>query len=137
MPPAVTQSPNGRVRPARPGVILAVLALGALAYAVLSSAVIPALPVVQRDLHTSETGVTWLLTGFLLSASVGTAIIGKLGDLYGKKQMLVWTMLVLSAGTLLAAVSGSLPELIVARLIQGVAGGIFPLAFAILRDEFP
>jgi EmrB/QacA subfamily drug resistance transporter len=137
MPLATTQSQHGRIRPVRPGVILAVLALGALAYAVLSSAVIPALPVIQHDLHTSEAGVTWLLTGFLLSASVGTAIIGKLGDLYGKKQMLVWTLLVLSAGTLLAAVSGSLPELIVARLIQGVAGGIFPLAFAILRDEFP
>ena len=137
MPPATSQVQLDRIRPARPGVILAVLALGALAYAVLSSAVIPALPVIQHDLHTSETGVTWLLTGFLLSASVGTAIIGKLGDLYGKKQMLVWTLLVLSAGTLLAAVSGSLPELIVARLIQGVAGGIFPLAFAIMRDEFP
>ena len=117
--------------------ILAVLSLGALAYAVLSSAVIPALPVIQHDLHTSETGVTWLLTGFLLSASVGTAIIGKLGDLYGKRRMLVWTLIVLAAGTLLAAVSGSLLILIVARVIQGVAGGIFPLAFSIMRDEFP
>ena len=55
-------------------VILAVLLLAELAYAVLSSAVIPALPTLQRDLHTTETGVTWVLTGFLLSASVGTAI---------------------------------------------------------------
>ena len=122
---------------ARSGVILAVLSLGALAYAILSSAVIPALPVIQQSLHTSETGVTWLLTGFLLSASVGTAIIGKLGDLYGKQRMLVWTLLVLSAGTLVAAVSGSLTLLIAGRIIQGVAGGIFPLAFSIMRDEFP
>ena len=85
--------------------ILAVLSLAALAYSVLSSAVIPALPTFQRSLNTSETGVTWLLTGFLLSASVGTAIIGKLGDMYGKKRLLVWTLLVLAAGTLLAAVS--------------------------------
>jgi EmrB/QacA subfamily drug resistance transporter len=117
--------------------ILGVLSLAALAYAVLSSAVIPALPTFQHSLHASETGVTWLLTGFLLSASVGTAIIGKLGDMYGKQRLLVWTLLVLAAGTLLAAVSGSLTILIVARIIQGVAGGIFPLSFSIIRDEFP
>jgi EmrB/QacA subfamily drug resistance transporter len=121
----------------QPNVILAVLSLGALVYAVLSSAVIPALPTIQRSLQASETGVTWLLTGFLLSASVGTAIIGKLGDLYGKQRLLVWTLLVLAAGTLLAALAGSLPVLIVARVVQGVAGGIFPLSFAIVRDEFP
>jgi EmrB/QacA subfamily drug resistance transporter len=118
-------------------VILAVVSLAALAYAVLSSAVIPALPTFQHSLHASETGVTWLLTGFLLSASVGTAIIGKLGDMHGKQRMLVWTLLALSAGTLLAALAESLPVLIVARVIQGVAGGIFPLSFAIIRDEFP
>jgi EmrB/QacA subfamily drug resistance transporter len=132
-----TQPSHAEIRSNRSGVILAVLSLGALAYAVLSSAVIPALPVIQRDLHTTETGVTWLLTGFLLSASVGTAIIGKLGDLYGKRRMLIWTLIVLSAGTLLAAVAGSLTLVIVARVIQGVAGGIFPLAFSIMRDEFP
>ena len=120
-----------------PRVTLAVLCMAAVAYSVLSSAVIPALPTFQRSLHASETGVTWLLTGFLLSASVGTAIIGKLGDMYGKQRLLIWTLLILAARTLLAAVSGSLPILIVARIIQGVAGGIFPLSFAIVRDEFP
>jgi EmrB/QacA subfamily drug resistance transporter len=120
-----------------PNVILAVLSLAGLAYAVLSSAVIPALPTLQHSLHTSETGAAWLLTGFLLSASVGTSIIGRLGDMYGKERLLLWTLLVLAAGTLLAAVSNSLALLIVARVIQGVAGGIFPLAFSIARDEFP
>ena len=120
-----------------PNLILAVLALAGLAYAVLSSAVIPALPSIQRDLHTTETGVTWLLTGFLLSASVGTAIIGRLGDMYGKELLLVWTLVVLAAGTLLAALSDSLAVVIVGRVIQGAGGGIFPLAFSIIRDEFP
>jgi EmrB/QacA subfamily drug resistance transporter len=120
-----------------PNVILAVLSLSGLAYAVLSSAVIPALPTLQHDLHTSETGVAWLLTGFLLSASVGTSIIGRLGDMYGKERLLLWTLIVLAAGTLLAAVSNSLALLIVARVIQGAGGGIFPLAFSIARDEFP
>ncbi|HET9894767.1 MAG TPA: MFS transporter [Streptosporangiaceae bacterium] len=122
---------------ARPAVTLAVLSLAALAYAVLSSAVIPALPTIRASLHASETGVTWLLTGFLLSASIGTAIIGKLGDMYSKQRLLVWTLLILTAGTVLAGLSVSLPLLIAARVIQGVAGGIFPLSFSIARDEFP
>jgi EmrB/QacA subfamily drug resistance transporter len=120
-----------------PTLILVVLSMAGLAYAILSSAVIPALPTLQHDLHTTETGVTWLLTGFLLSASVGTSIIGRLGDMYGKERLLLWTLLVLAVGTLLAAVSTTLPMLIAARVIQGVAGGIFPLAFSIARDEFP
>jgi MFS family permease len=122
---------------AHPRVTLAVLAISGVAYSVLSSAVLPALPTIQHDLHTTENGVAWLLTGYLLSASVGTAIIGRLGDMYGKERVLVWTLVLLGAGTLLAGLSHTLPLLIVARLIQGVAGGIFPLSFGIVRDEFP
>lgn len=128
-----------RAHPERihPNAILAVLSLAGVAYAMLSSAVIPALPTIQHALHASETGVTWLLTGYLLSASVGTSIIGRLGDMYGKERLLLVTLAVLSLGTLLAAVAPSLGLVIAARIIQGVGGGIFPLAFAIIRDEFP
>jgi EmrB/QacA subfamily drug resistance transporter len=103
----------------------------------LSSAVIPALPTIQHSLHTTETGVTWLLTAYLLSASVATAIIGRLGDMYGKERLLLITLVILAVGTMLAAVADSLGLLIAARVIQGVGGGIFPLSFAIVRDEFP
>src|SRR5207244_13232164 len=98
-----------------PNLILAVLSLAGLAYAVLSSAVIPALPSFEHSLHTSETGVTWLLTAFLVSASVGTSIIGRLGDMYGKERLRLWTVLVLAGGTLIGAVSQSLGMLIVGR----------------------
>ncbi len=131
---AATETTTERIHP---NIILAVVSLAGLAYAVLSSSVIPALPSIQRSLNASETGVTWLLTGYLLSASVGTAIIGRLGDMYGKERMMLWTLGILAAGTLLAAVATSLPVLIAARVVQGVGGGIFPLAFAIVRDEFP
>jgi EmrB/QacA subfamily drug resistance transporter len=148
-PPAAAQEPGQdahhglhphvpeRMHDVHPNVILAVLCSAGVAYAVLSSAVIPALPTFQHSLHASETGTTWLLTGFLVSASVGTSVIGRLGDMYGKERLLLWTLLILAAGTLLAAVSNSLGMLIFARVIQGVAGGIFPLAFSIARDEFP
>ncbi|HEY6961736.1 MAG TPA: MFS transporter [Gaiellaceae bacterium] len=120
-----------------PNVTLAVLSSAGLAFSMLSSAVVPALPTIQHDLHTTENGVAWILTAYLLSASVGTAILGRLGDMYGKEHVLVWTLGVLSVATLLAGVSNSLALLIVARTIQGVGGGIFPLAFGIIRDEFP
>jgi len=120
-----------------PNVTLAVLCVAGLAFSMLSSAVVPALPTIQHSLHTSESGIAWILTAYLLSASVGTAILGRLGDMYGKEHVLVWTLVVLSGGTLLAGVAGSLPLLIVARTIQGVGGGVFPLAFGIIRDEFP
>jgi len=120
-----------------PNLTLAVLALGGLAYALLSSAVVPALPTMRADLGTSETGITWLLTGYLLAASVGTSILGRLGDMYGKERLLLVTLVILAGGTLLAAVSSSLALLIAARFIQGAGGGIFPLAYGIVRDEFP
>ena len=103
----------------------------------LSSAVIPALPSLQQSLHTTETGVTWILTGYLLSASVATSIIGRLGDMYGKERLLVITLIILGVGTVVSALSTSLTPMIIGRVIQGAGGGIFPLAFGIVRDEFP
>ena len=102
-----------------PRVILSVLALGGLAYAMLSSAVLPALPTIQRELGVSETEVAWLLTAYLLSASVGTAIIGRLGDMYGKERLLLCTLVVLAGGTLLAAVSSSFYPIVLGAFHPG------------------
>ncbi len=120
-----------------PTVILVVLGLAGLAYASLSSAVVPALPTIQHDVGASVTGVTWLLTGYLLSASVATSILGRLGDMYGKEKLLLATLVLLAVGVLVDAVSSSLGLLIIGRVIQGAGGGVFPLAMGIVRDEFP
>jgi EmrB/QacA subfamily drug resistance transporter len=108
-----------------------------MGYSMLSSAVIPALPSIQHSLNTTETGVTWLLTGYLLSASVATSILGRLGDMYGKERLLVITLVILAGGTVVSALATSLVPMIIGRVIQGAGGGIFPLAFGIVRDEFP
>jgi EmrB/QacA subfamily drug resistance transporter len=120
-----------------PRVTLVVVSVAGLAYAVMTSAIVPAIPTIQDDLHASENGVTFVLTGYLLAASVATAILGRLGDMLGKQRVLIWTLAVFTAGTLLGALSHSLTVLIVARVIQGAGGGIFPLSFGIIRDEFP
>src|SRR5262245_15261015 len=119
------------------GVTFAVLALAGASYALLQSAVAPALPEIQDDLHASATAPAWLLTGYVLSASVLTPIIGRLGDMFGKERTLVASLAILSFGVLLAALASSIGLLIFARVIQGSGGAIFPLAFGIIRDEFP
>jgi EmrB/QacA subfamily drug resistance transporter len=117
--------------------ILAVLSLGGISYALLQSLVVPALPEIQASLHTSESAVAWVLTAFLLSASVFTPILGRLGDMYGKERLLLLVLVMLALGTLISAVATSLWLMLLGRVIQGAGGGIFPLAFSIIRDEFP
>jgi EmrB/QacA subfamily drug resistance transporter len=118
-------------------VTFAVLALGVAAYALLQSLVIPVLTTIQQVLHTSQGTVTWVLTAYLLSASVMTPILGRAGDIFGKERIFVITLGALAVGSLLAAVAPSIGVMIVARVIQGIAGGMVPVAFGIIRDEFP
>jgi EmrB/QacA subfamily drug resistance transporter len=119
------------------GVTLAVLATGALAYAVSQTMVAPALPAIQKDLHTTTTGVTWVLTIYLLTASIATPVLGRLGDMFGKERVLVGVLGMFALGSLVAALSHSIGMLVAGRAIQGFAGAVFPLAFGIIRDEFP
>src|ERR671923_263696 len=79
-------------------VTLAILALAGLAFALQQTMIIPALPSLQRDLHTTTAWATWFLTGFLLVAAVATPILGKLGDQYGKERLLVVSLAVFFAG---------------------------------------
>ena len=118
-------------------VTFALLAVAATTFALLQSLVAPALLTIQHDLHTSTAGAAWILTAYLLSASVMTPIAGRLGDMFGKKRTLVVVLVVLGIGTAVAGVATSIGPMIVARVIQGAGGAIFPLAFAIIRDEFP
>jgi MFS family permease len=117
-------------------VTFALLASGAIAYALLQSMVAPALLTIQHDLNTTPAGTAWILSAYLISASVITPIAGRLGDMFGKR-VLVLMLFVLAVGTALAGLASSLGLLIVARVIQGAGGAIFPLSFSIIRDEFP
>ncbi len=115
----------------------AVLATATIAYALLQSLVIPVLATIQTGLHTSQNDVTWVLTAYLLSASIFTPIVGRLGDMFGKERMLVMALVALAGGCVLAALTDSLSVMLVARVIQGIGGGVLPLSFGLIRDEFP
>ncbi|MEU7878265.1 MFS transporter [Microbispora bryophytorum] len=116
--------------------IFAVLASGAGVFSMLQSLIAPALPTIQHALHTSQSTATWVMTAYLLSASVCTPIIGRVGDLAGKKRTLVAVLLTVLAGCLLAALAPNVGVLIFARIIQGAGGAVFPLSFGIIRDQF-
>src|SRR5580704_2143680 len=120
----------------RPPVTFAVLAAGIGAFALLQSLVVPVLTTVQHELHTSQDTVTWVLTAYLLSAAIMTPILGRIGDMFGKKRVFVATLVALAVGSLLAALAPSIGIMIIARVIQGFAGGMLPVAFGIIRDEF-
>jgi EmrB/QacA subfamily drug resistance transporter len=118
-------------------VTFVVLAAGLCAYSLLQSMVIPVLPALQAELGTTQSDVTWVLTANLLAASVATPIVGRLGDMFGKRRMFVSVLALLSFGCLLSALAGALPLMLVGRVLQGIGGGVIPLGYSILRDEFP
>jgi EmrB/QacA subfamily drug resistance transporter len=116
---------------------LLILMLSALAYALAQTMIVPALPEIQRDVHTTPQDATWLLTAFLLTSSVCTPLLGRLGDMYGKERLLLAALSVFGVGSLIAALGHSLAVLVAGRAVQGAGGAIFPLAIGIVRDEFP
>ncbi len=118
-------------------VTFVVLATAALAFSLLQSLIIPAIPQLEHTLHTSESGASWLLTAYLLSAAIATPILGRVGDMIGKERVIVAVLIALSVGSLISALATTLPVMLVGRVIQGAAGAVFPLAFGIIRDEFP
>ena len=119
------------------GVTLALLTVAGISFAVMQTLVVPALPFFQREFDTTASWVTWIATGFLLSSSVLTPILGKLGDAYGKKRMLVISLAIFGLASLAAAAAWNLETLIVCRVLQGAGAAVFPLSFGIIRDEFP
>ena len=118
-------------------VTFVVLCVGVAAFSLLQSMVNPVLPTIQAALDTDQATVTWVLTAYLVSASVFTPIIGRVGDKVGKERMLVVALGALAVGSLLAAVASTVGVMIAARVIQGIGGGVLPLTFGIIRDEFP
>ena len=113
------------------------LAGAALAYSLAQTMVIPALPELQAEFHANPDDATWLLTAFLLTSSVATPLLGRLGDMHGKERWLLISLAIFGVGSLIAALGGSLAVLVTGRAVQGAGGAIFPLAIGIIRDEFP
>ena len=98
---------------------------------------LPAIPDIIRDFDISYSTSSWILTSYLVAGAVMTPIAGKLSDMYGRKKMIMILMIVYIIGILAGGLSSNYSFLLIARIIQGIGVSMFPIAFGIVRDQFP
>ncbi|MFI5713941.1 MFS transporter [Kribbella sp. NPDC051620] len=126
------------VRPAaHPRLVLAVLSSCGVLVAVMQTIVVPLLPELPGLTHSKPADVSWLVTVTLLTGAVFTPLLGRAGDMYGKRKVLLVALASMVLGSLLCAISSLLPVLILGRGFQGAAVAVVPLGISILRDELP
>jgi MFS family permease len=129
----VTDSPGGDGS----RLVLPVLAYGVLLVAALQIMVVPIVRDIGVSLGASMSTVNWVVTANLLAAAVFTPLFGSLGDLRGRRPVLIGVLVTVLVGSLVAATTHQLALLLVGRALQGVSYSIFPLAIGLLRDELP
>ncbi|GAA3817564.1 MFS transporter [Streptomyces phyllanthi] len=119
------------------GALVPVLAFAGIVVAVMQTLLVPVVKDLPELLDTSPGNATWVLTSTLLSGAVATPIMGRLGDLYGKRRMLIASLAVMVAGALVSAFTSELLTMIVGRTLQGFAMGVIPLGIGLMRDLLP
>ncbi|MFJ6453883.1 MFS transporter [Paenarthrobacter sp. NPDC091669] len=131
------ESPASEKYTARSGPIVGVLAFSGIVAAVMQTLVVPLIGEMPELLGTSASNATWVVTATLLAAAVCTPITGRLGDLYGKKPVMLACSLLLVAGSVVCALATALIPMIVGRSLQGAAMGLVPLGISAMRDLLP
>ncbi|MHA5052409.1 MFS transporter [Streptomyces sp. SD15] len=114
-----------------------VLAFGGILMAVMQTVVVPLLPDLPRLTGASAGAVSWMVTATLLAGAVLTPVLGRAGDMYGKKRVLLLALGMMTVGALMCALTSDIRVLIAARALQGAAAAVVPLSISILRDELP
>ena len=107
------------------------------AVASLQSLIIPVLSTIGADLGADVVGQTWMLTAWLISAAVATPLLGRAGDLVGRRRMYLVALGAVALGSVLAAFAPNLTVMLIARVLQGLGAAAFPLGFGLVRDAFP
>ncbi len=103
----------------------------------MQTLVIPLIPSLPAIVHADAADASWVITITLLAAAVITPVSGRLGDLYGKRKILLASVVVLIAGSVVSALAGSLVPMVIGRGLQGCAMGVIPLGISIMRDILP
>ncbi|MET7682528.1 MFS transporter [Streptomyces sp. NPDC005423] len=122
---------------ARAGGVIATLAFAGITAAIMQTLVTPLIAELPQLLHTSSSNAAWVITATLLVAAVCVPVVGRLGDLVGKRRMLLVCSVPLIAGSVVCALSSSVVPMIVGRGLQGMGMGMVPLGIALLRDVVP
>ncbi|MCN9243575.1 MFS transporter [Streptomyces sp. RY43-2] len=133
----MTHIPTDRPAPGRPGAIVPVLAFAGIVVAVMQTLLVPVIKDLPALLSTSPSDATWVMTSTLLSGAVATPVMGRLGDLYGKRRMLLASLAVMVTGALVSGFTDTLIPMIVGRTLQGFAMGAIPLGIGLMRDLLP
>ncbi|MCK2022667.1 MFS transporter [Microbacterium sp. kSW2-24] len=126
-----------RIRTHRPGVVVAVLAFAGIASSITQTMVTPLIAQFPRIFGTSPANTAWIVTATLLAAAVAVPISGRLGDLFGKRRMILLLAVPLALGGVVCAVAPTVEVMIAGRALQGVGSGMVPLGIALLRDVVP
>ncbi|SEB63033.1 MFS transporter [Rhodococcus koreensis] len=124
-------------KPPATSAIVATLALAGIVVALMQTLVIPIIPHLPEYLDASASDTAWAVTATLLAAAVATPVMGRLGDMFGKRRMLLLSLVLLVIGSIVGALSSSLIPLIVGRTLQGLASGVIPLGISVMRDVVP
>ena len=118
--------------------ILALLFAGVFMGALDIGIVGPALPAIKSAFGTNERIVSWIFTIYILFYMIGTPLMAKLSDMYGRKTLYILDVFLFAVGSAITVFSFSFETLLIGRAIQGFgAGGIFPVASAFIGDTFP
>ncbi|SDQ72959.1 Predicted arabinose efflux permease, MFS family [Streptomyces sp. KS_16] len=134
--PPVPETATAGHRRARGGIV-PVLAFSGIVVAVMQTLLVPVIKDLPVLLNTAPSNATWVMTATLLAGAVSTPIMGRLGDLYGKRRMLLTSLAVMVVGSLICGFTSDLLIMIVGRALQGFAMGAIPLGIGIMRDELP
>ncbi|MER7977741.1 MFS transporter [Streptomyces sp. NPDC095817] len=122
---------------ARASGVIATLAFAGTVAAIMQTLVTPLIAELPQILHTTPANSAWVITVTLLVAAVCVPVSGRLGDLLGKRRMLLACSVPLAVGSVVCALSSSVTPMIVGRGLQGMGMGIVPLGIALLRDVVP
>ncbi|NUS10510.1 MAG: MFS transporter, partial [Streptomyces sp.] len=128
---------TGKVTTARADAVVVVLAFAGIVVSLMQTLVIPLVPELPDLLNASPSDATWAVTATLLASAVATPVFGRLGDMHGKRRLLLVSLVLLTVGSVVCGLSDSLGPMIVGRALQGVSSGVIPLGISIMRDELP
>lgn len=128
---------NTSVVTARCGATVAALSAAGIVASLMGTLVIPLLGQLPQLLETSAANASWAVTAPLLTGAIATPVFGRLGDLFGKRRMLLVCVALLVAGSLISALSDSLAPMVTGRALQGIGMGIVPLGISAMRDVVP
>jgi MFS family permease len=130
-------SSNSATIPAYAWKMLAILSCIATMVMYAETMLIPAIPDLIKDFNVSYSMSSWILTAYLIAGAVMTPIAGKLSDIYGRKKILLIIMVIYAIGVSMAGFASDIYFMIFARAIQGIGMSMFPIAFGMIRDQFP